>query len=241
MATTLQEMYDFKYSQEQWRPLTLCPRALSTNRYDDIARLLRREAAGGKCLDVGCGSGRLLLALADHFDEATGIDLSPGRITRAKQALEDHYPELVGRVRFVHGDGEEPLPFREGEFDVLIMCAILEHVVDVFGLMDEAARVCRRGGCLLMSVPNICYLRHVKDLLMGRVPMTGTPNRDVRAWRHHGWDGGHFHYFSKASLTDLLRHVGFEPEKWSGDGRYAKCRRWYINFVGSLTVRARRV
>lgn len=240
MATTLQQMYDFKYSQEQWRPLALCPHALSTNRYDDIARLLRHEAAGGKCLDVGCGSGRLLLALADHFDEATGIDLSRGRIARAEQALNDHYPELIGKVRFLHGDGEETLPFSDGEFDVVIMCAILEHVVDVFGLMDEAARVCRRGGCLLMTVPNICYLRHVKDLLIGRLPMTGAPNRDVQAWRHHGWDGAHLHYFSKASLADLLRHVGFEPEKWTGDGRYAKWRRWCTNLVGSLTVRARR-
>ncbi|HUT91823.1 MAG TPA: methyltransferase domain-containing protein [Thermoguttaceae bacterium] len=219
MATSLEQMYDLKYSHEEWHPLTLRPHALSTNRYDDVARLLCGEATDGKCLDVGCGSGQLLLALASQFDEATGIDLSSNRIARAQCALHDHYPELVGKVRFVHVDGEESLPFADGEFDVLIMCAIVEHVVNLYGLMDEAARVCRRGGCLLITVPNICYLRHVKDLLMGRVPMTGTPNRDVRAWRHHGWDGGHFHYFSKASLTDLLRQVGFEPERWTGDGR----------------------
>jgi len=219
MAVSLQELYDSKYSQEQWRPLALRPHALSTNRYDDIARLLGPEVAGGKCLDVGCGSGRLLLALADRFDEAIGFDLSPGRIDRADHALKEHHPELVGKVRLVHADGEEALPFGESEFDVVIMCAIVEHVVDVFGLMDEATRVCRRGGFLLMTVPNICYVRHVKDLLMGRLPMTGVPNRIVQDWRHHGWDGAHLHYFSKASLTDLLRQVGFEPERWTGDGR----------------------
>jgi hypothetical protein len=39
----------------------------------------------------------------------------------------------------------------------------------------------------------------------------------------------------------LLRHTGFEPLEWTGDGKFAKYRRWCTNLSGNLTVRARRV
>jgi hypothetical protein len=58
--------------------------------------------------------------------------------------------------------------------------------------------------------------------------------------RTHGWDGHHLHYFTKSALDALLRHVGFKPEQWTGDGRLAKLRRWQHRLVGNLTVRARR-
>lgn len=234
----LQAMYDEKYRHEEWKPLTLRPDALSANRYDDTFRLLKGET--GKLLEIGCGSGQLAMALGPHFDEVTGVDLSRVRIERATAVLQERYPELARKVRFVVGDGDKPLPFPDKSFDVVVACAIIEHVVDIFGLMDEIARVCKPGGCVVLTVPNICYVRHVWDQLLGRVPLTGSPKREIAYWRVHGWDGGHFHYFSKATTRDFLRHVGFEPEAWTGDGKFSRLRRWYINFVGTLTVRARR-
>jgi hypothetical protein len=91
-----------------------------------------------------------------------------------------------------------------------------------------------------MTVPNICYIRHVYDLIRGRVPLTGSPSRSIAYWREHGWDGGHFHYFSKQTVAELLQSIGFNAENWTGDGKWAKLRRWYINLVGNLTVRARK-
>ncbi len=60
-------------------------------------------------------------------------------------------------------------------------------------------------------------------------------------WRTHGWDDGCLRYFSQQALGDLLRHVGFAPEAWSGSGALGKYRRWYLNLCGALTVRARRL
>jgi hypothetical protein len=101
-------------------------------------------------------------------------------------------------------------------------------------------RVCKPGGCVVISVPNLAYVMHVGRLLLGRQPLTGIADRDIAVWRELGWDGGHLHYFTKSALHDLLVQAGLTPEQWTGDGRWAKWRRWYQNFVGNLTVRARR-
>lgn len=233
-----QALYDHQYRNEEWHPLRLRPDAWSTRRYDDVARLLAAE--GGRLLEVGCGAGQLSLALAARFDRVVGLDLSPLRVERARQALRQRFPAYEGKVEFMQGDLEERLPFEDGQFDVVVACAVLANLIDVFRIVDEMARVCRPGGALVISVPNICYVKHVWHLLLGRIPLTGIPISDISYWREYGWDGGHLHYFSKPMVRDLLVDAGFVPEAWTGNGRLAKARRWHGNLVGAITVRARR-
>lgn len=236
--SNLQTLYDSKYLDEEWRFPVLCPDGLSTNSYDDIARLLR--GVSGKMLEIGCGSGGLAMSLAGQFDSVVACDLSEVRIELGKKMLAEHCPELKDRVTLLSLDADKPLPFNEGDFDVVVLCAVLEHVVDVFALMDEVARICKKGGCVVLVVPNISYIKNVRDLLLGRLPLTGIESRDILEWRKHGWDGAHLHYFTKSSLAELLLHVGFHPEVWTGSGKWAKLRRWRTNWVGDLAVRARR-
>jgi 2-polyprenyl-3-methyl-5-hydroxy-6-metoxy-1,4-benzoquinol methylase len=117
------------------------------------------------------------------------------------------------------------------------MIAVLEHVIDVFHVMDEIKRICKSGATLILSVPNAAYLKNVRDLVLGRVPLTGTHTREIRQWRSLGWDGGHFHQFTKSALIELFEDTGFTAQEWTGDGKWAKYRRWMINMVGSITVR----
>ena len=238
--TDLSSLYDNKYRSESWRPLRLRPNAISTTRYDDVARLISSESSSGSLLEVGCGAGQLSMALADRFSRLVGIDLAPVRIKLAQSILRERYPGLGDKLTFTSGDASTRLPFEDASFDVVLAVAVIEHVVDVFAFMDEIVRVCRPGGCVLITTPNICYVKNVAALLAGRVPLTGSPTRDIAYWREHGWDGGHLHYFSKASLADLLISYGLQPESWTGDGRFAKWRRWQTNLVGQLTVRARK-
>lgn len=234
----LRNLYNQKYSDEVAAPFELHPNAVSTSRFDDVARLLSTEK--GKLLDVGCGAGQFLLALADQFSLLHGIDLSDTRIASARRCLAA-YPKYAAKISFQTVDAEHRLPFDDKSFDVVLCCAVLEHVVNVFHVMDEISRVCRKGGVTVITVPNVCYIKHVFSLIGGRVPLTGSPTREILYWKEHGWDGAHLHYFSKSALTDLLAHYGFVPEEWSGDGYLAKIRRWNLNFVGNLTVRARKI
>ena len=231
-------MANLRYRGEEWRPLVLRPDALSTTRHDDVARLIRSER--GRLLDLGCGSGQLMIALADQFDDLVGVDVSDSRIGLAREVVRSRYPQLKDKVAFETVEGDGSLPFEDRSFDSIIACTILEVVPDVFRTMDELSRVCKTGGSVIVSVANICYLKHVVDLLRGRIPVTWSPTRDIAQWRERGWDDGCLRYFSKRTLADLLEHAGFVPEAWAGCGGFAKLRRWYLNFCGGITVRARR-
>ena len=72
---------------------------------DDIPFLLRQAAeTGGPALELGCGSGRLLVPLARAGIAVTGVDNSPEMLARAAVRLAGEPAEVRGRVRLVEGD-----------------------------------------------------------------------------------------------------------------------------------------
>lgn len=112
-----------------------------------IARRLLRQAmetrahyARGWLLDVGCGQ-RPYCDVFAHVDRYVGLDIPPN-----------------GRVD-VYGDGRA-LPFRDAVFDTVLCNEVLEHVPEPEQLMDEAARVLRPGGILLLTTPQTWGLHH---------------------------------------------------------------------------------
>jgi 2-polyprenyl-3-methyl-5-hydroxy-6-metoxy-1,4-benzoquinol methylase len=238
--SNIEAFYDDLSRDGEWAPAQLRPNATSTNAYDDVSRLLGSIPEVGKALEIGCGIGKFSVAIASQLDELIGIDISSVAIERAREKQSEQLPHLDQKVSYLAVNVDDPFPFEKEEFDVVFIVAVLEHVLDVFHVMDEVKRVCKSGGSVFITVPNAAYLRHVRDLLLGRVPLTGTYTREIHEWRTLGWDGAHFHQFTKAALSDLLKDTGFTPQEWTGDGKWAKYRRWHSNLSGSLTVRATR-
>src|SRR5947209_7030918 len=71
----------------------------------DIPLYLRLAAqAGGNVLELACGTGRVLLPLAQAGYHVTGVDASPAMLDLARQKLAQAGPEIAGRVRLVNGD-----------------------------------------------------------------------------------------------------------------------------------------
>jgi SAM-dependent methyltransferase len=70
-------------------------------------------APGARVLDLACGSGRNLAALARHGARAVGLDLLPDALERARRLAGDTPVALVA------ADATRPLPFRPGSFDVI--------------------------------------------------------------------------------------------------------------------------
>jgi ubiquinone/menaquinone biosynthesis C-methylase UbiE len=104
--------------------------------------LVVREAdlRGRRVLDLGCGTGRLSVALADRgIARVWGVDASPQMLAVARDKL----PATVG-LKLGHA---EDLPFRDGWFERVVMWLVV-HLVDRPAAFREAARVLGPSGRL---------------------------------------------------------------------------------------------
>ncbi|RMF73909.1 MAG: class I SAM-dependent methyltransferase [Acidobacteria bacterium] len=77
---------------------------LHTGNPGDVAFYRRVCAGARRVLEIGCGGGRVLLALARAGHEVTGVELHRGLLARLRRALRDEEPAVRARVRLVAGD-----------------------------------------------------------------------------------------------------------------------------------------
>lgn len=103
------------------------------------------DVAGKKVLDAGCGPGKYAEILLAQGAEVTGIDLSPRMIHWAsvRNGANGHF--------FVH-DLQEPLPFDQEAFDVVICPLVLDYIANWSVVFQEFYRVLKPGGMLVFSV-----------------------------------------------------------------------------------------
>ena len=97
-------------------------------------------------LDVGCGTGRHAVRLAQQGGRVTGVDFSAGMLGKARQK------PGAERVTFVEHNITASLPFAPASFDRVLSCLVLDHVPDVRVFFAELRRVCRRTGFVVASV-----------------------------------------------------------------------------------------
>ena len=62
------------------------------------------KSSGGSVLEIGCGTGRLLIPTARTSVHITGLDNSEEMLQICRRKLEDESPELKDRVNLVRGD-----------------------------------------------------------------------------------------------------------------------------------------
>jgi SAM-dependent methyltransferase len=61
----------------------------------------------GRVLELGCGTGRVCVALAERGMTVTGVDIAPGMLDRARRKLERLDPSLAAKVDLRQGDMTE--------------------------------------------------------------------------------------------------------------------------------------
>ena len=86
--------------------------------YDLDFWLGQANAAGGPVLEMGCGTGRVALALADAGFDVTGIDISPRMIEQAKAKAKTR--GLADRSTFIVADMAEKDPGANADFGLVI-------------------------------------------------------------------------------------------------------------------------
>ena len=109
-----------------------------------LARI--REAAhftpDARILDVACGPGIVLEALAPGAVEVVGCDITPEMLEKARRRAE---AAGLFNVRFVPA-WAEALPFPDAAFDAVVSRSALHHFPDPAAAVREMARVVRSGG-----------------------------------------------------------------------------------------------
>ncbi len=103
-----------------------------------------------RILDLGCGTGELVVRMNVLGFEATGIDLHEKHLELARiLAKENSLPDTL----FVLNKSNR-LPFEDNSFDVITLFSVLEHLSDATlkWLLPELKRIC--WGVMYVLVPN---------------------------------------------------------------------------------------
>ncbi|MGH8193385.1 MAG: ArsR/SmtB family transcription factor [Woeseiaceae bacterium] len=100
----------------------------------------------GDLLDIGCGRGRTLKLLASRANRAVGVDVDANARQLARSEL-----MLAGLPNCSLRQGDMyQLPFADGEFDTVILDAVLADAVRPVRALLEAKRLLRGGGRLIV-------------------------------------------------------------------------------------------
>ena len=110
--------------------------------FDALVEAGRLDVPGGRVLDVGCGTGRLVDVLARRGVRAWGVDPSAEMLAQARRCRPPG-----GGFKQAPAEG---LPFKAGWFDGAVMRQVVQHV-DLDAAFAEAARVLRPGGRLALA------------------------------------------------------------------------------------------
>jgi SAM-dependent methyltransferase len=203
----------------------------------------RFSAGRGSNLELGCGTGRLLIPLARAGASLVGVDFSAAMLERARARLR-RLPRLR-RPRLVRGDIRH-LPFPDRSFDrVLAPYGVLQSLTsdaDFDAALGEAARLLRRNGQLgLELIPELANWQAYQNQVRFRGRLGGaqvTLVETVRQDRRRGLtifdetfttrQGGkvkkhRFHLTFRSLAMEVvlakLARAGFETEAVQGDYR----------------------
>lgn len=131
------------------------PRAYAEAQYSWAAQTLALHApyvdlAGAALLDAGCGLGGKAVYYAEHgCTRVEGIDADPDYIAEAQAFAADR-----GAINATFSVGRlDALPFAAGNFDIVMMNDVLEHVVRprLEATLLDCKRVLRPGGVLCID------------------------------------------------------------------------------------------
>lgn len=208
--------------------------------YDHLYRLLGTIDKGGMILDAGCGHGDfgMLLSLNHAYRHRVatggtpwsttyvGLDVVPAALQQAARQLSlvadeirskfptTQYPHVLVRSALMAGDLDQPLPYRDGQFDRIVCNLTLSFLRDPVSTLRELMRVLTPGGRLVVSV----FTRHA-DLssIFATVMQRATRPEDVEEarWLWAQWGlireaeaNGTFRFFDRQELIQLFKACG---------------------------------
>jgi SAM-dependent methyltransferase len=177
------------------------------------ARDLVPHTDRGVLIDLGAGDGFITATLQGAALAKVGVAVDLGR----PGAL------LAGATTtHVTAPLPGPLPFRDRCADVLVSLEAIEHLLDPDALLQEAHRLLKPGGHLILSTPRLDGGLVILSLLLGFQPPGVEASSRARYGNRlgAGRPSGHVHLFTKKALAEALTENGFVAEVWT-EGRFS--------------------
>ena len=198
------------------------------HREDAVAHILPN---GERLLDIGCGGGSFIFSVRDKFKELHGVDIASNRIVEANRLKEERHREA--NISFRVADIDSGLPYKDVYFDVVTCISTFQLIYDPYFVIGEMSRVLKKGGGLILEVPNMAWLPRRISLLLGNLSRTSCAG---------GWDGGTLHYFTVGSFKAFLEEQGFKITCVSGAGIFSSLRNWWVSLLsGDIIIKAEKV
>ena len=115
-----------------------------------LISLLLAEDKPKKILDIGCGTGETLTFLKSEFpnSELFGVDLSESAIK---------YSKSRGHKQ-IYKASATSLPFKDDTFNIVLLLDVLEHIKDHQKAVNEAKRVLKKKGKIIITSPGLSFI-----------------------------------------------------------------------------------
>jgi len=98
-------------------------------------------------LDVACGGGNVVCAFAEIVHHATGIDVTPAMLERARAVARE---KSLSSVSWDQGQATA-LPYADGTFTIVVTRFSFHHFIEPLAVLKEMVRVCAPGGRVLVA------------------------------------------------------------------------------------------
>ena len=150
--------------------------------YALLQKLYAENLSSISMIEIGCGNGSVLQFLRSKGINIEGADL------------------FMEALRFCRRRGDAPLyqvdalksPFPDGHYDLVGLFDVIEHLDDDEAVLQEASRICKNRGRIIVTVPANKWL-----------------------WSYFDVASRHKRRYSKTELRNKLQNAGFIVEKIS--------------------------
>jgi SAM-dependent methyltransferase len=180
---------------------------MSYTSLDHFIARMRFQAAyphirkGARVCDLGCGL------------DAAFLDFAAERIAYGVGVDDQVRDGAGGRWKQVHTDIRAPLPLESGEFDNVVMLAVLEHLPEPEPVLREAYRILKPGGSLILTWPSAMVdpilkmlhgLRLISDEMESQEHQKRIPLGTLQQMLHRIGFNEFIHYTFEFGLNNLM-------------------------------------
>lgn len=121
----------------------------------DIVLSMINSWKNKRILEVGCGTGRFTIEIANQGSIIVGLDPSIPMLKKVKEKAKD--VATVGIIDLTNGSGYE-LPFKDFTFDGCVCINVINHLPNYDKMFKEVYRVLKPNGFFIMNFSNMFSL-----------------------------------------------------------------------------------